>query len=128
MLFRSNDNRVDVPVDPCMFSYMRFGKCLFASTHGHGPKLAELPMIMASDRPEDWGKTEHRFWFVGHFHHKQKIQDMTGCTVEIFRTLAASDAWHHGKGYRSKSDMQCVTFHKDHGEAFRTTCSLSMIS
>lgn len=125
--YYANDDRVDVPVDPCMFSYMRFGKCLIASTHGHGPKIADLPMIMAVDCKEDWSITEHRFWFIGHFHHKQKIQDLTGCTVEIARTLAPGDAWHHGKGYRSKSDMQCIVMHKDHGEAFRTTCSLSMI-
>lgn len=125
--YYANDDRVDVPVDPCMFSYMRFGKCLIASTHGHGPKIADLPMIMAVDCKEDWSITEHRFWFIGHFHHKQKIQDLTGCTVEIARTLAPGDAWHHGKGYRSKSDMQCIVMHEDHGEAFRTTCSLSMI-
>ena len=125
--YYSNDDRVDVPVDPCMFSYMRFGNCLFASTHGHGPKINDLPLIMAADRKEDWGVTEHRFWFIGHFHHKQKIQDLTGCTVEIARTLANGDAWHHGKGYRSQSDMQCITLHREHGEVYRTTCNVSMI-
>lgn len=122
-----DDPRVDVPVDPCMFSYMRFGKCLFGSTHGHGPKIAELPMIMATDRAQDWGQTEYRVWFIGHFHHRQVVQDMTGCTVEIARTLAAGDAWHHGKGYRSYKDMQAIVFHKDGYELDRHSFSVAML-
>lgn len=122
-----DDPRVDVPIDPCMFTYLRFGKNLFGATHGHGPKMEELPMIMAHDRKEDWGKTDHRVWFIGHWHHRKVIQDLTGCTVEIARTLASSDAWHHGKGYRSKKDMQAIVYHRDHGEIERHTCSLSMI-
>lgn len=125
--YYSNDERVNVPVDPCMFSYMRFGKVLIGSTHGHGPKINDLPMIMAADRKEDWGVTDYRVWFIGHFHHRQVIKDLTGCTVEIARTLAGSDAWHHGEGYRSYKDMQAVVFHKDFGEIERHTCSLAMI-
>lgn len=121
------DERVDVPVDPCMFSYLRFGRNLFGSTHGHGPKINELGMIMAADQKEDWGQTDHRVWFIGHFHHRQVIKDLTGCTVEIARTLAGSDAWHHAEGYRSAKDMQAVVYHRDFGEIERHTCGLSML-
>ena len=121
------DSRVDVPVDPCKFSYMKFGKCLFASTHGDGLKIENLSMIMATDRKEDWGSTEHRTWFIGHFHHKQVIKDLTGCTVEIARTLAGTDKWHHDSGYRSKGDMQAIVFDAEHGEVERHTCGVSML-
>jgi len=117
----NNDPRVEVPVDPCMFSYHQFGKCLFGWTHGHGPKLHELPMLMATDRPKEWGDTTLRVWHVGHFHHSNIKRDLTGCEVEIVRTLAGSDQWHHGKGYRSKKDMQAIVYHKDGYEVERHT-------
>jgi hypothetical protein len=126
--YYSNDERVEVPVDPSMFSFLRFGKCLFASTHGHGPKMNDLGMIMAGDRKEDWALTDHRVWFIGHFHHRKIQEDYTGCTVEIARTLAGSDAWHHAKGYRSAKDIQAIVYHREHGEIERHTCGLSMIA
>ena len=126
--YYSNDERVEVPVDPSMFSFLRFGKCLFASTHGHGPKMNDLGMIMAGDRKEEWALTDHRVWFIGHFHHRKIQEDYTGCTVEIARTLAGSDQWHHAKGYRSAKDIQAIVYHREHGEIYRHTCGLSMIA
>ena len=122
-----NEPRVEIPIDPSHFSYLQFGKNLFGSTHGHGPKPIELPMIMATDRPKEWGSTVFRTWFIGHFHHRMVQKDLTGCTVEIARTLASNDAWHHMKGYRSFKDIQAIVFHKDFGEIERHTCSLAMI-
>jgi len=118
---------VTVSLSPAMFQYKHFGKCLIGATHGHGPKQADLPLIMAADQKEAWGESDYRYWYVGHVHHKS-AKEHPGCIVETFRTLTGTDAWHAGKGYRSGKDMSVITLHKNHGEIMRTTCPLSMLA
>lgn len=122
----SNEPRVHVEMTPASFYYFRFGKTLIGSTHGDGAKLADLPLIMATDVPADWAAATWRVWHCGHFHHDQ-LKDHPGCTVETHRTLATNDAWHKHAGYRSGRDMKAVIYHREHGEVSRIRCSLSML-
>lgn len=122
----NNNPRVTVDDGTSLYKYLRFGKVLIGSHHGHGAKAADLPMIMAADRPKDWGDTSHRVWHCGHIHHKQVLKDYTGCTVETHRTLARQDAWHAGQGYRAKKDMSVIIYHRDFGEMQRSRFDVSM--
>lgn len=106
------------------YAYIRHGNVLVGFVHGDGPKIEALPGIMAADRPEDWGQTEHRFWATGHVHHTQR-KEFPGCVVESFRTLAASDAWHNAAGYRSGKSLSSITFDKRFGEESRAVVGLS---
>ncbi len=126
-----NEPRVTVDTSPMQFHYFRFGKVLIGTAHGHDVKMQALPLIMAHDRKEDWGQTEYRHWWTGHIHHSKtqaatSARDYTGCTVESFRILAASDAWAHQKGYRAARDMKSITFHKEYGEVSRNTVNPEM--
>lgn len=123
--------RVEVDTSPMHFHYYRFGKCLIGTHHGHGVKMQNLPIIMATDRPEDWGATKHRCWWTGHIHHSKtqaatSAQDFSGCTVESFRILAPQDAWAHQNGYRAYRDMKGLIFHREFGEVARHTVNPSM--
>lgn len=122
-----DEPRVKVEMTPADFYYYRFGKTLIGSTHGDGPKLAELPLIMATDVPDDWAAASWRVWHCGHFHHDQ-VKDHPGCTVETHRTLATNDAWHKWKGYRSGRDMKGIIYDREHGEVSRVRCGISQIS
>jgi len=124
--FYAADARVNVCLSPAMFKYHRFGKVLIGSTHGHGVKAAALPLLMAADKPDDWGKTEFRYWYCGHVHHKD-AKEHPGVVVESFRTLAGTDFYHAAAGYRSGKDMQSIVHHRMYGEIERHTCSLAMI-
>lgn len=121
-----DEPRVTVTLSPSLYRYHRFGKVLIGCHHGHGAKANDLPLLMAADRAKDWGETEHRYWYCGHIHHKSQ-KESPGVIVETFRTLAAKDAWHAGKGYRSGRDMQCIVHHKEFGEVERHTCSIAML-
>lgn len=125
MYFHANP-RVTV-VDPAAYyHFYEFGKNLLGFTHGDGPKENDLPPIMAHDEPEAWGRTKHRVFHRGHFHH-DRVVDLVGCTVETHRTLAATDAWHRKSGYRSKRDMKVITYHREFGEIARSRVNLDMI-
>lgn len=121
----SNEPRVIIQPTIAKFHYVKFGKCLIGVTHGDTVKHADLGELMATDKAEDWGSTEHRMWFVGHIHHMRKTE-LRGCTVESFRTLAAKDAWHAAKGYRSGRDMNAIVLHKEYGEVARYRCDIRM--
>lgn len=117
-MFYENNPRVIFDESPARFHYFRFGKNLIGVTHGDNTKLEALGPIMATDRPTDWGETEHRYWYTGHIHHR-RLLEFPGCTAESFRTLAARDAWHAGKGYRSGRDMTAIVLDAEDGEVER---------
>lgn len=125
--FFRNEPRVTVDLSPSLYWYYRFGKVLIGAHHGHGAKPADLPLLMAADRPEDWGMTAHRHWLTGHIHHWTG-KEHPGVIVESFRTLATKDAWHAGKGYRSGRDMNVITYHREFGEIQRTRCDIAQLA
>jgi hypothetical protein len=122
-----NEPRVTIEVNAGAADYMRWGKCLIAATHGDTYKANDLESIMSVDRASDWGETEHRFWYLGHVHHKTQ-REHRGCVVETFRTLASKDAWHTSAGYRSKRDISRIVLHKEFGEVGRSVVSAAMVS
>ncbi len=121
-----NEPRVTVDTSPAKFWYFQFGRNLIGSTHGDTAKPEKLPLIMATDKPQEWASSDFRYWYTGHIHNKQAME-FSGCMWESFRTLAGSDAWHAGAGYRSGKDLSCVLLHKDYGEIGRNTASLKMV-
>lgn len=117
--FRS-EKRVSVDLSPARFHYYTFGKNLIGIHHGDLVKPAALPGVMAVDRAEDWGKTEHRVWYTGHI-HQQTRYDLPGCEVESFRILPPRDAYSQSNGYRSGRSMDCIIRHREDGEVQRHT-------
>lgn len=120
--FAAND-RVEIEMSPAARVYHRFGSNLLGMTHGDtkaARKSQDLESCMANERREDWGETRHRWFLTGHLHHK--IQEETrGMVREVFRTLAARDAWHAREGYiGAQRDMCRVVLHREWGEIGRT--------
>lgn len=126
-MFYENEPRVTVDTNPGEFFYYRWGQNLFGVNHGDKCKLAQLPEVMAADRPKDWGNTLHRYWYTGHTHHNVR-QEHRGCVVESFNTLAPGDAWHAAKGYRSRRQMSRVDFLREHGEFSRQPVNIGMLN
>jgi hypothetical protein len=122
----ADEPRVEIDLSPSLTWYYTFGANLIGSTHGDTIKGKDMIGIMAADRPEDWGRTKHRYWYVGHVHHHDS-KEYAGGVVEYFRTLAAKDAWHAGQGYRAGRDMRLIVLHKDHGEIERHRCDVAMV-
>lgn len=118
--------RVVVHGEPTPRHYLRFGRVLLGMTHGHRTKDAELPLIMAAERSEDWGETAYRYFFRGHLHHDKRVE-LRGCTVEMVRTLAGIDFYHAGGAYMAGRDMRAVYLHKEYGEIGRNTFPLAML-
>lgn len=121
-----DEPRVKIHPTASKFHYVEFGRCLIGVTHGDTIKHLALGELMASDMPDAWGRTVHRYWYTGHIHHTTKTE-LRGVVVESFRTLAARDAWHTASGYRSGRDMYAIVLSKEHGEVERHRCDIRQI-
>ena len=121
-----NEPRVVVDASPRPFHYVEFGANLIGTHHGDGVKMADLPLIMATDRPEAWGRTKYRTWWTGHI-HKDAVVDINGVRVESFRVLPPTDAWAYGRGYRSQRSLTAIAYHERYGETARYTVNPAML-
>lgn len=121
-----NEPRVVIHDQPTSRHYIRHGKVLIGITHGHTTKDRDLPLVMATERPKEWGDARHRYWYRGHHHHDTR-EEFNGCIVEQMRTLAAGDAYAVSHGYLSGRDMKCIVHHAEYGEQARITCGIDML-
>ncbi len=122
-----DEPRVTVDLSPADHWFYRFGSVLIGATHGDKTKHETLGQVMATDRPQDWGATKHRYWYTGHVHH-QTVKEFPGVVCESFRTLAAKDAYAASHGYRAGRDMLCIVHHREHGEIERHRCDIGMLA
>jgi hypothetical protein len=127
----NNNPRVTIVNQHSPIHIIEFGKVLLASHHGHTMKMDQLPITIASDYAEEWGRTKHRYCLTGHIHHDSKVkkvgQEYTGMYVESFRTLAAKDSYATWGGWRSKRDTKCIVYHRELGEIERYTASVDSL-
>jgi hypothetical protein len=123
LAYRGN-TRVTIDLDPSLHWYMRFGRVLMGATHGHTMKPDRMAMMLASDRPEDWGQASFKHFFFGHIHHDTG-RDVGPVRVESFRTIAAKDGYAHAGGYRAPRSMSAITFHAERGEIGRHKVHIS---
>ena len=115
-----NNQNVSVNNNPNPRKHYQFGECLITYTHGNNEKIADLPLLVASEVPQLWSKTKYREIHVGHLHHKKEIkfmatQEHKGITVRFMRSLSGTDAWHNLKGYKG-GIQACEAFIWDENE------------
>ena len=100
-----NTNDVTFDISVSHRKYYEYGSNLIGLEHGDGAKMDKLPLLMASEKPQEWANTTHRYWYLHHIHHKVKhrwldAKDYIGVTVEYMRSPSSSDSWHSGKGFK----------------------------
>ena len=88
--------------------------------HGDKLKPARMPMVMANDMAEAWGRCSERIVFTGHVHHESR-SDEYGVALETVPVIIPNDAYAAGAGYRSRRAMQVIIFDREFGEIERHT-------
>ena len=99
-----NDKEVEVNNDANLRKYVVTGKTLLGFTHGDDEKAENLPLIMASEQPKQWGEATFKLFHTGHLHRKRKMLSVStdtynGVEVLTLPSLVPPDAWHAQKGY-----------------------------
>lgn len=121
-----NNPRVIVDTEAGYFSFLRFGKSFLGFTHGDTKPAKDLPLLMATRRPDDWAASKFRHWYTGHIHH-ESLKEYAGAKVESLRTLAAKDAHAHEYGYDSERAMVVHTWHREFGRVCQHDIGLDML-
>jgi hypothetical protein len=113
-----NEPRVTILDNNNRFMTYMYGNNFFGSHHADRVKFEQMYQFFTRNMAKDWGNTEHRFCFCGHYHHSHS-KEIGGMMFEIFNTMAAPDQWHSNSGYGAKRSMSAIIFDKDHGEVQR---------
>ncbi len=121
-----NEPRVQVDCANAVFQYFQHGTSLFGVHHGHTVKPDKLPLMMATDKPKEWGASEFRYFLTGHEHHEAR-KEYSGCIVESFRTLAAKDNYAYSGGWRAGRDSKALVIHEEFGEVERHTVNIAHV-
>lgn len=124
--FRHHPN-VEFDVSISHRKVLRYGLNMIGTSHGDGAKLADLPLLMATEFPETWAECPHRYVYLHHIHHKQvhkwmSGKDYIGITAEYLRTPSPSDSWHFRNGYvGAKKAIEGFIHSKNDGQVARIT-------
>ena len=115
-----NDENVTVDNIPRSRKVWEYGKCLVMWTHGHEEKANDLPITMATEFSEEWGRTKFREVHTGHFHTKRStrfrdIDEHHGVRVRILPSLSAPDSWHYKKGFWNIRSAEALIYHREDG-------------
>ena len=89
---------------------------LLGFTHGNGAKESDLPLLLATEFPNEWADSKFRKIYKHHLHHRNE-KDYPGVTVQTVRTSSGSDSWHHISGYQhAQKAMECFLHGKGKGQ------------
>ena len=111
---------VSVDNEPKMRKYYHWGQNLVGFTHGNCEKHANLPLIMATEQPQQWAASKFREFHIGHYHQLKTIsflpvQEFNSIRVRVLSSLTPPDAWHKKMGYEGLKSANGFLWDKDEG-------------
>lgn len=114
--YRRCDN-VTVDIEPRLRKYITYGNNLIGLTH---EPLKNLPILMATEQPQEWANTSYHEWHTAHFHKKGEMQFVSvngndGVIVRALPSLTGRDEWHYAQGYIGTRLAEAYLFSKEHG-------------
>lgn len=117
-----NDTAVTVTNDPTPRSYVEYGVNGLGITHGHHEKPDKLPLLMATEAPAMWARTQFRDWLTGHRHRKGVLMnEESGVQIYTMPSLCAGDSWHVEQGYKHRRSSEARIYHHDAGPVAQLT-------
>ncbi|MEM6849382.1 MAG: helix-turn-helix domain-containing protein [Pseudomonadota bacterium] len=109
-----NEDRITVDLDPSLFWFMEWGVNLIGATHGHTVKLPQLPLVMAAQMPEAWGRTQFRYFFTGHGHRFLGLEEGGVRCIQL-GPVTAPDQFAASGGRASMRGLHLNLFDKEAG-------------
>ena len=109
-----NDANVTVDNTYSSRKYYEYGQNMLMFTHGDKEKPADMPLIMATEKPEMFARTSHREVHCGHL-HKEMVNEYRGIKVRFVPSICPNDEWHKQMGYEAKRTGQAYIWNKFKG-------------
>ena len=117
-----------ITVDDSALPYyaFEFGSVMQIFHHSHLKKNDQLPLLVAAQFPEMWGRTKYRYIHTGNLHHHWE-KEFSGVTVIQHQTLAARDAYAARGGWIANRAMDAITYHRNFGQVGRVIVNPEML-
>jgi hypothetical protein len=119
--------RVSVDCSPRLYYAYQWGETALFFHHGHKRNINNVDATLAGMFREIFGASKYSFAHVGHLHSDEGRKGAL-MYVERHETLAAPDAYAAGGGWLSGRSAKVITYHKDHGEVWRSTLRPEMVA
>lgn len=126
MALYDKEPRIEVDNSADTYYCFEWGKTALFFHHGHKRKVANVDTVFAAKFREVFGRTEHAYAHMGHY-HSIDIKETNLMLVTQHRTLAAPDAYASRGGWMSGREAQVITYHKEYGQVGSQTISYKMI-
>jgi hypothetical protein len=111
----ANDPEVSVDNAPILHKIVEWGKVLLMLTHGHLGKQTDYGIWMATEYPEQFGRSRFREIHVGH-RHKTALDEKFGVRVRTLSALCPPDNWHSVNGFVGNlRTAEALVFNKEEG-------------
>jgi hypothetical protein len=99
-----NDKQVKIDSDPKNRKYRAIGSNFLTWNHGD-TNTATLPLTVATEQAEMWGKSKFRIIQLGHLHSTKKRvyqaeDEYNGVIVRHFSSLSGTDFWHDKNNFK----------------------------
>ena len=111
--------QIEWDIDMQHRKYHVYGNSLIGTSHGDGAKMANLPLLMATES-KDWSSAKFRYIYMHHLHHKHS-KEQIGVTIEGLRSPSGTDGWHHRNGYIATKAVEAFIHSKENGQVCRLT-------
>lgn len=116
---------VQVDLSPQSRKYIRYGRNLIGFSHGKKEKK-RIHHLMQIERPEDWGETIFREWYLGDEHHEES-EEVGGVIIRRISAITATDAWHAELGFKGAiRKAQAFIWDKELGKQFTIDSNVVM--
>jgi hypothetical protein len=113
--FFSKYEDVKIDNEPKAFKFDEFGKVMIMWTHGDKGKKANYPLLMATMKPEMFGRTKFHEIHTGHL-HQERVTENCGVRTRILSSLSPADRWHAENGYRGNlRQSEAFIYNKNEG-------------
>lgn len=135
--FQNNKN-VEVITSPTLRKYEEFGVNMLGFSHGQYEKFERLFANMSFEEQLMWGRTQRKYMFTGHLHHKEtkiKFKDYTvylykqpgrspklvtedtnGVMFDRLMSLSSNDYYEASRGYVHIKGSEAILFDKVKGK------------
>lgn len=118
-----NDENVSVDNAQNSRKYFNFGVNLIMYTHGNNEKIADLPLIMATEQPMLFSNAKFREIHCGHL-HKEMVNEYRGIKVRFIPSICPADLWHKKMGYEAQRAAQAYIWSYTNGYEGHLQCSI----
>lgn len=124
--FYDIEPRITVETSPDIYYQYTFGDCCLFYHHGHKRNIKNIDSVFVRKFKNEFGSSKFVYAHTGHLHH-EKIVESNLMTIEQHPTLAAKDSYASRGGYMSNRNAKVITYHKKHGEVYRSTLDISLL-